>query len=136
MTWGVTAKAVRNTSAFFFFLNKLGCNRNRLKQQHIKHALSRAVSCPAVINLPNVSQTSKTCSPLGWQVSISLLRRASGDYSLLLAAGCSGALVICAAEILLLSLFELQHTGVWDGGPVGRAPVWPAVSHSCPSCTC
>lgn len=104
------AKAVRNTPAFFFFflLNKLECNRNRLKQQHIKHALSHfvvlAVSCPAVVNLPNVSQTSKTYSPAIPKVNISLLRKEAGDYSLPLAVGCSVALVIWAAGMLLLSL--------------------------------
>ena len=100
--------------SFFSFFSKSKCNRNGLKQQCVKYALSHFVvlagSCSTVVSLPNASQASKTCSPLlGWQVRILLYQREARDYPLLLAVGCSAVLVICSRDALAAQEF-LSHS--------------------------
>lgn len=113
-------------SGLFFFFSKLGRNRNGLKPQHVKHALSHFValagSCSAVVSLPKCESGLKDSLTFAGMAGENFTAW-EGGKGLSLAASSwllCGIVQLCSRDAVAAQEFEQQHVGVWDGGHVSE----------------
>lgn len=121
------AKAVKHHPGLFSVLfSKSGRNRNGLKPQHVKHALSHFValagSCSAVVSLPKCESGLKDLLTFAGMAGENFTAW-EGGKGLSLAASSwllRGIVHLCSRDAVAAQEFELQHVGVWDGGHVSE----------------